>query len=583
MHSKQCAKQISLLRKNTTLKYCIIFPLLFFVCQVALVVRLWASENVDSLQKVLDHVLENKTQIDTKKQQEIRDIKEILNRHLSSLSDTYNNYQQLFDAYKSFIHDSAYVYCKKLNACAWLLNDANKINHAKLNMGFLLISAGIFKEGLDTLNTIDTKYLTGHQRYEYLFLQARSQFDLADFVRIGDYFNKYTIIGVRYCDSIIAQTRAGSYENLSALGLKLLRTRNYQAAVAPYEQLLKLDQTYQDSAINYSCLGYVYFKLGNPRQGLSLLIRSAIIDNMHSTKESVALTNLASYIFQEGDVKTAYTYINNAVRDANFYGARHREVQISNILPIIESEQISGIEKQKRSLIIYSLIITGLVVLVILFTFVVLKQLKKIRAADKIILGKNEALRTANESLIKANTTMDNANRALSQFNVKLNEANMIKDEYIGYFFNIHSDYIDKLERLKRSIEKNLHEKRYEQVLLTLNRLNTNYERENLSHSFDKVFLNLFPRFVEDFNALFAPEHRIHLHDGQLLNSELRIFALIRLGIHDNDTIGKILNYSVNTIYTYKTKVKNKSLIPNDEFEDRIMLIKAVKEINEII
>ncbi len=538
---------------------------------------------MDSLQKVLDQVLENKAQFDHERQLEILRIKETLRRDFSSLDATYNNYQRLFNAYKSFIHDSAYVYCKKLNGCAYLLNDPNKINYARLNMGFLLISAGIFKEGLDTLNKIDINYLTDQQRYEYLFLQARSHFDLADFVRIGDYFSKYSIIGLSYCDSIIDQNKPGSYEYLSALGLKLLRTRNYQAAVVSYERLLQLDQTYQDSAINYSCLGYVYFKLGNPQQGLSLLIRAAIIDNRHSTKESVALTNLASYIFEKGDVKTAYTYINNAVSDANFYGARHREVQISNILPIIESEQISGIEKQKRSLIIYALIITSLIIAIIIFTVVVLKQLKKIRIADKIIVRKNNALNAANESLISVNTTLDNANRALSQFNAKLNEANMIKDEYIGNSFNIHSDYIDKLDRLKRSIEKNLQDKRYEQVSLTLNRLNTNSERENLSDSFDKVFLNLFPRFVEDFNALFDAEHQIHLHDGQLLNSELRIFALIRLGIHDNDSIGRILNYSVNTIYTYKTKVKNKSVIPNDEFEDRIMLIKAVKEINEII
>jgi DNA-binding NarL/FixJ family response regulator len=96
------------------------------------------------------------------------------------------------------------------------------------------------------------------------------------------------------------------------------------------------------------------------------------------------------------------------------------------------------------------------------------------------------------------------------------------------------------------------------------------------------VFLNIFPGFVQDFNVLFDADHQVHLNEGQLLNSELRIFALIRLGIHDNESIGKILNYSVNTIYTYKTKVKNKSFVPNDEFEDRIMLIKAVKDVPDL-
>jgi hypothetical protein len=553
--------------------------LLFFIFQVLPVNRLRAQSNIDSLQKVLNNVLANKARYDADKQQHINKLKQTLKQNFTSLNARYNNYQLLFDAYKSFIHDSAYVYCKQLNACAYLLKDENKINYARINMSFVLVSAGMFKEGLDTLNKVNIKVLTAQQRYEYYFLQVRSHFDLADFDKIDDYYDKYLATGLGYCDTILKQNKPGSYEYLSARGLKLLRTHNFKAAIVPYRQILQLKQSYQDSAINYSCLSFLYFELGQPRVGLPLLFQSAIIDNRHSTKESVAVTNLATHVFQEGDIKTAFFYINNAISDANFYGARHREAQISNIMPIIESEQIGGIEKQKRSLMIYASIITCLVVLVIMFAVVVLKQLKKLRIADNIIINKNNDLNAANESLVKVNTSLDAANRALSQFNVKLDEANMIKDEYIGYFFNIHSDYIEKIDRLKRSVEKNVREKRYEEVLMVLNRLNTNFERENLSHSFDKVFLSLFPRFVDDFNSLFDAEHKIHLHDGQLLNSELRIFALIRLGIHDNETIGKILNYSVNTIYTYKTKVKNKSFIPNDEFEDKIMLIKAVKEV----
>ncbi|WP_179414784.1 DUF6377 domain-containing protein [Mucilaginibacter sp. E4BP6] len=536
-----------------------------------------AESTTDSLLNKLNSVLANKEVLVKKKQETIAEIKRQL-KFAKSESAKYNVYDQLFEQYKSFIHDSAYVYCKKLNTCAYVLKDENKINYSRLDMGFILVSAGMFKEGLDTLSKVNVKYLTNEQRYNYLFLQVRSNFDLADFDKINDYYKKYSSKGFSYCDSILNENKPGSYEYLSALGLKLLRSEDYKAAIAPYEQLLRFKQSYQDSAINYSCLGFVYFELGQPDKGLSMLIKSAIIDNTHSTKESVALTNLATHILQRGDIKTAFSYINNAIEDANFYGARHREAQISNIMPIIESEQIGGIEKQKRSLIIYASIITGLVFLVIIFSIIVLKQLKKLRIADQIIVNKNNDLNAANASLLKVNRHLDNANRTLLQFNLKLDEANMIKDEYIGYFFNTHSDYIEKLDRLKRSIEKNMREKRYEEVLMVLNRLNTNFERENLSHSFDKVFLNIFPKFVEDFNALFDADHQINLADGQLLNSELRIFALIRLGIHDNETIGKILNYSVNTIYTYKTKVKNKSLIPNEEFEDRIMLIKAVKE-----
>lgn len=557
-----------------TIKFCIILSLY----QILLIKPVVALPKSDNLQYVLNQELGNKALYDQKKLTEIMKIKKRLKKNFPLLNARYDNYENLFNAYKSFIHDSAYVYCKKLNECAYLLKDPNKINYSKVQMGFVLVSAGLFREGVDTLNTVNTKYLNVQQQYKFLFLKARSYFDMADFYRISDYYNKYNLTGLQYCDSIINQRAAGSYEALSAIGLKSIRKADFKSALTAYTQLLKIPQSYQDSAINLSSLSYTYFRLEQTGLGVAALTKAAIIDNAHSTKESVALTDLASYYFKEGDTKIAFNYINNAITDANFYGARHREAKISNILPVIQSERINSIEKQKQSLIIFASIISFLIIIVIVFSIITLKQLKKLRIADQVIFNKNIDLNATNEALTQANQSLDVANRSLTSMNGKLDEANMIKDEYIGYFFNVHSSYIEKIDRLKRSIEKVVKEKRYDEVLLFLNKLNIGLERESLSNSFDQVFLNLFPNFIEDFNALFDAQHQVHLHDNQLLNTELRIFALIRLGIDDNETIAKILNYSVNTIYTYKTKVKNRSFLPNDEFEDRIIAIKAVKE-----
>ncbi len=561
------------------------YALLFCIFQLLLIKPIQVkgqTSSTDSLEKVLNQVLDHKSSFDKKRIQQINRYKDVLRINYSSLPARYHNYQKLFDAYKSFIHDSAYVYSKKLSECANLLKDPNKISYARLNIGFVLISAGMFKEGFDTLSRVNTEHLNKRQKFEYLFLQARSHFDLADFDKISDYYDKYSAEGLKYCDSIITQYAPQSYEYLSAQGLKYLRTANYKAALIPYQKLMESRQSYQDSAINYSCLGFIYSELKQTALGVPFLMKAAIIDNIHSTKESVALTNLASYLYKSGDTKTAFNYIRNSVDDANFYGARHREAQISNIMPIIESEKIQGIEAQRLSLTIYVFLLSTLIVVVVIFAVITSKQLKKLRQADKIIVTKNNDLNAANELLIKVNRNLDSANRSLSKINTKLDEANMIKDEYIGYFFNVHSDYIEKIDRLKRTIEKNIKDKRYEEVLQVLSRLNTNIERENLSHSFDKVFLNLFPNFVADFNALFEADKQIRLQDHQLMNTELRIFALIRLGIDENENIAKILNYSVNTIYTYNTKVKNRSFVHNDEFEEKIMLIKAVKEITDL-
>ncbi|MEX8548856.1 MAG: DUF6377 domain-containing protein [Mucilaginibacter sp.] len=537
-----------------------------------------AATKADSLQQVLNRELGNKALYDQNRMTEIKKIKKGLLANFSSLSSRYDNYEKLFNAYKSFIHDSAYVYCKKLNESAYLLKDINKINYSKVQMGFVLVSAGLFKEGLDTLNAVEPQHLNARQRADFLFLKARSYFDMADFNRISDYYVKYNLTGLQYCDSVVKNSGQNSYQSLSAIGLKSIRKADFRAALEAYTKILKIHQSYQDSAINLSSLSYAYFRLKQPQPGVSALLNAAIIDNAHSIKESVALTELANYYFKEGNTKLAYNYINNAITDANFYGARHREARISSILPVIESERINSIEKQKQSLIIFASIISFLVVIVIIFSVITSKQLKKLRIADQVIFNKNIDLNATNEALTQANEALDVANRSLTSMNSKLDEANMIKDEYIGYFFNVHSSYIEKIDRLKRSIEKVVKEKRYDEVPLFLNKLNIGLERESLSNSFDRVFLNLFPNFIEDFNTLFDAEHQVHLHDNQLLNTELRIFALIRLGIDDNETIAKILNYSVNTIYTYKTKVKNRSFLPNDEFEDRVIAIKAVKE-----
>jgi hypothetical protein len=125
-------------------------------------------------------------------------------------------------------------------------------------------------------------------------------------------------------------------------------------------------------------------------------------------------------------------------------------------------------------------------------------------------------------------------------------------------------------------LDKKLVSKRYEDALIAVNNLNLENERQELYHTFDKVFLNLFPDFITRFNALFKPEDQMIIPKDELLNTELRIFALIRMGIHDNDRISKILGYSVNTIYSYKNRIKTKSLVSNDEFEERIMEIEAV-------
>jgi len=522
----------------------------------------FSQSATDSLLNKLNIAIANKDYFVKKKLEIIANLNLNLNA-ATSPKQQYTAYQLLFDQYKSFSYDSSYYYAKKLEQTSQLLNDPYLIASAKMKMAFTLLSSGLFKETLEKLDGINVTSLPAADKIDYYFLKARSNFDLGDYDRNADYSAIYNPRGIAYIDSALHYCKPGTFDFLELKGLKNLRTMNYVEGRKTYVALLKLPGlTPHQFAVNACCLSYIYETNGSKGASVDLLIKAAISDIESATKETVASYKLADIIYKTGDITDAYVYIKQAMDDATFYGALQRQVKISSILPIIEAQWIDQIEHQKKLLYTYSFIITLLVIFVLVFAYIIFKQLKKLRIADELIKA--------------ANITLVDNNKALEELNKNLSTANKIKNEYIGYYFNINSIYIEKLESFQKSLDKKLSSKRYDDAQAAVKNLNLENERLLLFHTFDKVFLRLFPGFIEKFNALFNKEDEIVIPEGQLLSTEHRIFALIRMGIHDNDRVAKLLGYSVNTIYSYKNRIKKKSIIPNDEFEDRIMEIEAV-------
>ena len=521
-----------------------------------------AQSATDSLLNELNTVLANKDVYVKKKQGAIDNLKKQLSA-VKTESSKYALYDSLYEQYKSFSYDSAYAYSKKLQATAALLNDQRLIASSKMKLAFTLLSSGLFKETLEELNKTNLRALSEQEKVDYYFLKARTYFDLSDYDRSVDYSNIYNPKGIACIDSALTICKPGDFNYLELKGLEDLRTGNYGDGQKTYVALLKFPGiSSHNFAVNACCLSYIYEINGPQEKSVDLLIKAAISDIQSATKETVAIYKLADLSYRKGDIKNAYVYIQQAMDDATFYGALQRQARISSILPIIEAQWVNQIEHQKKLLYIYSFIITLLVLAVVLFAVIIFRQLKKLRIADEIIK--------------KANISLQENNLALEELNRNLSTANKIKNEYIGYYFNINSIYIEKLESFQKSLEKKLSSKRYEDALATVKNLNLEDERQHLFHTFDKVFLRLFPDFIQKFNALFDEAEQICIPDDQLLGTEHRIFALIRMGIHDNDRIAKLLGYSVNTIYSYKNRIKNRSFIANDDFEDRIMEIEAV-------
>jgi tetratricopeptide (TPR) repeat protein len=364
-------------------------------------------------------------------------------------------------------------------------------------------------------------------------------------------------------DSALLLCKKTSTNYFALQAMKHVRMKDFETATKDLAFVLsRSNLTDRELAIAASTLGFIYLNIGREDDAIDMLIEASKADNRSSTKETLAILNLAELLYKKGDVVHAYEYVKVALDDANFYGARHRKIQIAAIFPIIEGNKLNTAERQRKLLFAYAIVITILSVITITSAVIIYRQFKKLKEAD--------------ENIKKANTNLQEANVLLQQVNDHLMEANKIKEEYIGYYFNINSEYLVKIQAFKQAVENKLMTKKYDDIRYVVNNINLKKEREDLYISFDKVFLKLFPDFVTTFNSYFKEEDRIVLKEGQLLNTELRIFALIRMGIHDSEKIAKILDYSIHTIYNYKARIKSKSILPNDEFESKIMEVRAL-------
>lgn len=488
----------------------------------------------------------------------------------ANLLTQYNYSILLYNQYKVFKYDSAYVYARKSLDIAYQLGDAQKIASAKILLSFTLLSSGMFKETADSLQNMRITALPDSLVAEYYALRARYLYDLADYANDAFHTGSYNKQAANYLDTAIAHYLPNSFAAIYYTGLKNIRSGSKEEAMHYFNILLgQGGLTDHELAVTESTLSDIYIQRGNTDSAIYLLASAAIADIRSSTKETAAMFNLAQLLYRRGDVKHASRYIEYAINDAGFYGARQRKVQVSAILPLIEAEKINRVESQKKILITYSILITVLLVAVVFLTIVVYRQVRKLKHAQKVIYEAHLKEQHVNQQLAETNAM-------LSEVNSKLTEANKIKEEYIGYFFNANSEFFSRIEKFKRSVELKVSERKLDEIKFLVNNINLRREKEDLLKNFDKAFLKLFPHFVEEFNLLFQEEDKVILKDDELLNTDLRIFALIRMGIHDNEKIAQILEYSLNTINTYKTKIKNKSLVPNEEFEHRIMAIRTL-------
>ena len=528
------------------------------------------AASTDKLLDELTQALEKKNVYFKQRADRIALLTKEFNTHKVSDEAKYQVGLRIYQEYKSFKYDSAFMYAQRLLQLAAISKKPEKIEASKLNLAFIQVSSGMFKEAFENLESINPAPLDSTSRVELYFTKARAYADLADFNASPYYRPVYTAKAIACSDTALRYCRPGSYQALSVQGFRYLKSNDVRGSELIYKRILGFaDLPLHQIAINASTAAYVAELLGKENEELQLLTLAATADVKSATTETLALFKLSDLCYQRGDLKHAYIFIKNAREDAAFYNARLRQIQIGGIFTVIEGERVGIIERQRKTLGVYAIATTVLVLVVLAFAAVIFRQLRRLQRAEGTISAINETLQTNNENLSQLN-------HQLQAVNHQLNEANIIKDEYIGYYFNITSEYIDRVEGFKNALEKSLHNKQYVSTQRIVDGINIKKERNDLFKGFDKVFLKLFPHFVGDFNLLLKPDEQIHLAEDQLLTAELRIFALIRLGIDDSERISKILGYTISTVYTYKTRAKKKSIYPSEEFEERVRAIQAV-------
>jgi tetratricopeptide (TPR) repeat protein len=462
----------------------------------------------------------------------------------------------LCQEYESFNFDTAYIYSTQLVREAQSLNFLEYLGQARIRQAFSLLSAGLFRQALDSLETIDPDRLSSKVRADFFATKSRCYLDISRFLDDDNFSPYYLEKGVALLDSAIHYSRGNHLTNLAHRANRALLLLQLDQAEALFKKLIT-DPALpsRELARESASLGLVYLEKGELDAALDKFIIAAIADEENCVKENTALMLAAQILHDQGDYERSDRYIDLALEDAYFYNARLRKVQILDVLPLIKERQVALGEQKQRQLLVFVFLLAVL----LLFCLVLIYN----------NIQKNRVLQQKEQKLTQAY-------RALESYTTALYEADKIKENYIGHFFQRHTKFIKYADKLFRNTRKALGEQKFKDAQFHSKQFQGRKEQQKLLEEFDTVFLTIFPNFVEQFNGLFPEEFHYPAARKTLDNPELRIFALIRLGVKNNETIARALDYSVNTIYTYKTKVRKRSLLSNEKFDEAVMNISGL-------
>jgi len=526
----------------------------------------YAQNSLDQSLSELDNAIVHKQDYVQQKEDRIAHLKKMITSDLTPIQ-TYQFNKSLYKEYFKFKSDSAIYYVKKNLEIANQLNQKELIDATLLQLPVLYSSSGLFRESEAILVSIDSKQLSP-ELLPYYYEAYKEFFE--HYATDGNWNLYSKQIGL-YRDSLLSVLTPSSIKYQINLAEKNIYSRNLDTAEENLLRLLpNIDVNDPSYAMITYLLGNIYRRKGNRTDEKRYFTLSAITDIKNAVKDNASIEALASIFYEEGNINKAYKYTQSAIEDAVFCNVQFRTIQMSEFYTIINMAYLDKEAKRKSQLQLYLTLISILSAFLIIAVIYVYKQMKKVSRIRGV-------LSVTNKKLVKLNEDISLTNDQLQERNAQLLDSNHIKEEYIAHFFDLCSAYINKLEDYRKMLNKKASGKQMDELFKMLRSTTViENELEELYRTFDNIFLNLYPTFVEEFNALLIKEEQIVLKPGELLNTELRIFALIRLGITDSVKIAAFLRYSLSTIYNYRTKGRNKAAVSRDEFEKMVMRIGAI-------
>lgn len=526
----------------------------------------------DELYERLDSVIAHRTDYYVQKDKKIEQIK-LGSAYVTDKKDKLQMYERLVNEYSPYIYDSAMVYTQKGIYLARQTNDSDCYKKFQIIKARLLVSRSFYIEAKEILDNIEVPPSDRRLNYLYNCAQCALYFNLKLSTHDTEYGPRYDRLFHKYMDNALLYSPQKDAQYYYMKGVQLAFSnggvKDIEACLSKAMSQLKPDsRLYGKSAF---ILAKVYGRHHQPELQERYLLLAAISDVMSATNENMALQEVALRLYKH-DVRKAQRYINVSLNDANVFSSRPRRIDLYSNLHTILSAYNHALENAGKWHIVLMLSIIVLLVVIVVETMRIKRKNNLMQQNEKNLTAQTEQT----EQLSAINSKQKEANEELEKLNDELEQTNTKREYMAKAYISLCYLYIEKLENQRKMVIRKIKANQQKELLSILSSSKrTAEENQTFFSQFDSIFLSLYPSFVTELNTLLTPEAQVELKENNELTLSLRVAALIRLGITESSMIAGILSYSPQTIYNYRSALKN-GAIDKDSFEENLQRLCAV-------